>query len=293
MRNRLGTEFSFVGGMVGGRMWFEFVDLEADGSLVSDAHDASADDAERVELSRQRIIEFIESGGPLIATQPIVELATGRVFAHEALSRFPEVGWTTEEWFLEASAVGLGRELEASAIRAALAIVQRLPAGSALTINVSADSLCAPDILALFDQTFSSQLIVELTEHAAIQVSPTLGEALATIRAAGVQIAIDDVGSGYAGLQRIVRIQPEVLKLDRMLITGVSTDTVRQTLVEAMVWFCSRSGTTLVAEGVEEEADLDALRRLGVTHAQGYLLARPSLEFDPTRRPFRSSVGVG
>lgn len=252
-----------------------------------------AHEHDRTDLVRERVLAVVDAGGPLMVTQPIVELSSGTVFAFEALARFPDVGWTTDEWFDEASAVGLGPELEASAVRAALAIMPRLPAWSALAVNVSASSLCDPRVLALLTQRLPRRLIVELTEHAAIQESTALTEALAAVRAAGVRVAVDDAGSGYAGLHRIIRIQPEVLKLDRALVGGVAHDTARQTMVEAMAWFCGRTRSTLVAEGVEDDADLAVLRRLGVTHAQGYALGRPSLQFDSQHRLSPPTAGTG
>jgi EAL domain-containing protein (putative c-di-GMP-specific phosphodiesterase class I) len=147
-----------------------------------------------------------------------------------------------------------------------------------LAINVSASALLANSTIQtiLRDDAAGARLVLELSEHHSITQPEELSEVLADLRMAGVRIAIDDVGSGYAGLERIVLIAPEVLKLDRALIQGIADHSGRQALCEAMVGFAQRTGTLMIVEGVETDADLRTLRSLGVAHAQGFLLGRPS-----------------
>ncbi len=149
-----------------------------------------------------------------------MEISSGRTSGFEALSRFPGPDAAPPDtWFKEAEAVGLGDELEASAVRAALTLVPRLPAGLSLSVNVSARALCSsPEITRLVTGGDSARLVLELTEHAHVEDYDALLEALVRVRAAGVRIAVDDAGSGYAGLEHILRLQPEVLKLDRTLV---------------------------------------------------------------------------
>lgn len=119
--------------------------------------------------------------------------------------------------------------------------------------------------------------MVELTEHDDIEQHPELVGAFERLRGAGARIAADDAGSGYAGLAHILRLRPEVLKLDSALVCGIASDVGRQAMCEAMVGFTRRTGATLVAEGVETADDLATLRELDVPLAQGYLLGRPEL----------------
>lgn len=126
--------------------------------------------------------------------------------------------------------------------------------------------------------------MLELTEHHRIEGQQQLNAALDRVRQAGGRIAVDDAGSGYAGLQRILALRPEVLKLDRSLVHGVKGHLGQQAMCQAMVDFSRRMGADLVAEGVETEDDLLTLRGLGVSHAQGYLLGRPSLLADERDR---------
>lgn len=226
---------------------------------------------------RARFDAVMATGGPTIALQPIVEIATGRTSGYEALSRFPRFDdWTPDRWFREADLLGLGNALEASAVRAALSLLPRLPTRTSLSVNVSARALCSSDELTgLLVGPSSSRLVLELTEHAQVDDYDELLGALQTVRAAGVRVAVDDAGSGYAGLEHILRLQPEVLKLDRTLVDGVAHHLGRQAMCIAMVGFTQRMDTSLVAEGVETKEDLEVLAAVGVPLAQGYLLGRP------------------
>jgi EAL domain-containing protein (putative c-di-GMP-specific phosphodiesterase class I) len=228
---------------------------------------------------RETVRAVLANGGPAMAMQPIVRIASMEVTGYEALARFPgPPRWTPDRWFRHAEQVGLGATLEAAAVHAALQHVSCLPPGMSLNINVSARALLASRAIQnmLGDACHDARLVLELTEHESITQPEELCEALAGLRMAGVRIAVDDVGSGYAGLERIVSIGPEVLKLDRGLVDGVADHPGRRAMCEALVGFARSTDTQLIAEGVETEADLSALRALGVTHAQGFLLGRPS-----------------
>ena len=234
---------------------------------------------EAASLASSRILGVLAAGGPEIALQPIVDLRTDRVAGFEALARFPDdVSWTPDRWFAEAHVVRHGVGLEMAAVAAALRTIDRLPEDASLSVNVSAEALCASGAIpAIIADGPAERLVVELTEHQRVSWSDVLDARLATLRAAGARIAVDDAGSGYAGLEHILHLRPEVLKLDRVLVQGVAHHAGRRAMVEAMVQFTSRTDAQLVAEGVETEADLDVLRRLGVDLAQGFLLGRPTV----------------
>lgn len=229
---------------------------------------------------RARIHKVIMRGGPRIAMQPIVNLVTGDTYGYEALSRFPaHRDWTPDRWFREAGALGLGPALEGCALRVAFAQLDSLPAQIVLSVNVSAHALFEdPDIATMFTTSeHAARLVLELTEHDQVHDYGGLGDLLAPVRGAGVRVAVDDAGSGYAGLDHILQLRPEVLKLDRVLITGIAEHPGRQAMCEAMVDFTQKTGSMLVAEGVETGNELAALRDLGVVYAQGYYLGRPTV----------------
>ena len=243
-------------------------------------------------LAQERISKVLDEGSLQMALQPIVEIATLKVHGYEALARFPqEHGWSADRWFDAAANVGMGTVLESAAVHAALRLLPRIPLGLSLAVNVSAPALLASaSIPAMFAGPFARRLILELTEHQQIGDPERLNHALQRARAAGVRVAVDDAGSGYAGLERILSLNPEVLKLDRTLVQGIANHAGRQAMCEAMVRFTERTGGRLVAEGVETQEDLEALRARGVGHAQGYLLGRPVV-WGPDHVPAQSCQG--
>jgi EAL domain-containing protein (putative c-di-GMP-specific phosphodiesterase class I) len=163
---------------------------------------------------------------------------------------------------------------------AALERFETVPESVYLSVNAS------PDLLV--DQAFRrrltgsgaplDRLFVEITEHSRVADYPALNGAVASLREAGVRFAIDDTGAGYASLNHVLQLRPEVIKLDRALIDGVDTDPARRSLVTALVLLALESGASVTGEGVETADQLSALSTLGVDQAQGYLLARPSTD---------------
>jgi EAL domain-containing protein (putative c-di-GMP-specific phosphodiesterase class I) len=102
-----------------------------------------------------------------------------------------------------------------------------------------------------------------------------LVRALDGLRSQGVRVAVDDTGAGYAGLAHILRLRPDIIKLDIDLTRGIDADPVRRALAASLVAFGGDIGATITAEGIETGEELEALRTLGVTCGQGYYLARP------------------
>jgi EAL domain-containing protein (putative c-di-GMP-specific phosphodiesterase class I) len=119
------------------------------------------------------------------------------------------------------------------------------------------------------------RLVIEITEHAIVHDYRAIGNALAPIRKAGAQLAVDDAGAGYASFRHILHLHPEIIKLDMSLTRDVDTDTRRQALAAALTEFARRVGSRIVAEGVETAGELDMLRSIGPMFGQGYLFAKP------------------
>ncbi len=240
---------------------------------------ASVLDPRGLELlaARQRIESVLAEQRFEIALQPIFDLRDGSIFAVEALARFADQPYRAPDvWLAEAHAAGLGVQLEAALLRAALAHLARLPASVVLTVNAGPDALAGADIGALLDGVDASRIVVELTEHAAVEDYPLLAASLDRLRTAGVRLAIDDAGAGFASLMHILRLAPDFIKLDRQLIQGLDTDPAKRSLAASLMRFAEESGATIVAEGVETAAELRALEQLGVRHAQGFYLGRPA-----------------
>jgi EAL domain-containing protein (putative c-di-GMP-specific phosphodiesterase class I) len=225
--------------------------------------------------SRRDIEDVLASGDALAPVfQPIVELATGRVSGYEALSRFRSAtSRTVPVWFAQARRIGLGNQLQAKAISAALAVPHR-PPGRYLSINASPSALVSPDVLAELPSRLDD-LVIEITEQEPVEGGP-LQEVLTELRARGARLAVDDTGAGYAGLQRMLAIKPDLIKLDKALVTGLQHDPAKIALVEALVRFARRTNATICAEGIESAEELLTLADLDVLLGQGHLLGMPS-----------------
>jgi EAL domain-containing protein (putative c-di-GMP-specific phosphodiesterase class I) len=213
--------------------------------------------------------------------QPIVDLARARVAGYEALSRFPGTAGP-EVWFAAAADAGVAAELQALALVRALARVPDLPDGTFLSVNVGPHLLgTRPVQAALATRPDLHRVVVELTEHAPVDDLADLRVHVAALRARGAVVALDDTGSGWAGLQQLVALRPQLVKLDRSLVAGLDTDPVRTALVQVVGDLAGRIDAWLLAEGVETRAELAASCRLGVPLAQGWLLGRPAPGFAP------------
>src|SRR3954468_807082 len=207
--------------------------------------------------------------------QPLVELSTGRLIGFEALSRFnAEQQRSPDAWFNQAARCGRGLALEMAAIKAALASAHHRPPGTYLSLNFSPSALGSPKLMAILPKNMSD-IVVEVTEHELASEDGALEDGLAKMRARGARIAVDDAGAGYAGLNQVMRVQPDVIKLDRSLIEGVHSDSAKAALVEFFVMFARRVGAAVCTEGIETLEELRTLINLGVHYGQGYLLGRP------------------
>jgi PAS domain S-box-containing protein len=205
--------------------------------------------------------------------QPIVRLADRSVIGYEALTRFDDEV-TPDIRFAEAAALGCGVDLETACLQAAVAAEGELPAGTWLSVNASADMVLSgrmQEILGRVDRP----VVVELMEHLAVDDYESLRAAVESL-GPGVWLAVDDAGAGFAGLRHVAELRPHVVKLDVSIVRGVDGDPARQSLVAGMVHVARTSESHLVAEGVETEAEAEALGRLGVELAQGFLFARPA-----------------
>ncbi|MCU1461989.1 MAG: diguanylate phosphodiesterase [Acidimicrobiales bacterium] len=225
----------------------------------------------------ERIRSVLTDKPPHVQFQPIAHLRDGRVVGYEALARFSaQPRRSPDVWFGEAATVGLGTELELLAASNALAHVDELPAGAYLAVNVSPDTAAsAPFAAACREAASYDRLVIELTEHAPVADYPRLTRALSGLRADGVRLAIDDAGAGFASLRHVLRLRPDIIKLDIALTRGIDTDPVRQALATALISFAGEVGAVIVAEGVESRWEADALCDLGVEFGQGWHIARP------------------
>ena len=219
--------------------------------------------------------------------QPIADLRSGGIVGFEALARFTgEPVRPPNEWFEEAASVGCGAGLELAAARTALAALDQLAPDACLSLNISPATALDPGLLELLVHFPPDRIVLELTEHDPVEDYEPLVAVLQRLRTHGVRVAVDDAGSGYAGLRHVLRLRPDVLKLDVALVRDIDRDPDRRALATAMVAFASEIDAVVIAEGIETAGELATLRTLGVPLGQGYHLARPgSLPLTATMIP--------
>jgi EAL domain-containing protein (putative c-di-GMP-specific phosphodiesterase class I) len=238
--------------------------------------------AEKIDAIRSmsRISALLESQMLMTAFQPIYGLEEKNVVGVEALSRFvSDDGAAAELWFAEAAAVGLGANLEFSALGSAAAAAKVLPEHLFVSLNISPSSCLDPRLPELFEhiELPVSRVVLELTETVKDEEYAQFIAAINPLRDQGLRIAVDDTHSGAGALSRMVHLRPDFLKVGRNVIGDVDNDGLQRALCACLVDFAEQIGSTLVAEGIETVGELKVLTELGISAGQGYLLGRPSV----------------
>ncbi|BCJ49563.1 hypothetical protein Asp14428_10380 [Actinoplanes sp. NBRC 14428] len=220
--------------------------------------------------------EVIHSQAIQPTFQPVVRLEDGVVQAYEALARFDKAHFPNPaDAFAAATEAGVGVELELVALERAFAYLDEMPSGAWLSANLSVEALLTPEVCATLLAHASRGIAVELTEHTQVHDYPALVRVTERLRAAGVLIAVDDAGAGFASLSHILQLRPDIIKLDITLTRGIDQDPVRMALARSLVGFAEDIGAMLIAEGIETVSEHRKLRSLGVKLGQGFFMARP------------------
>ncbi|HWM10132.1 MAG TPA: response regulator [Solirubrobacteraceae bacterium] len=234
-------------------------------------------EALKLEQERRKRITAVLADEDMLAmhVQPVHDLDRREAVGFEALARFRTGAQRTPDvWFAEAARLGLHVDLELLAVRRALELLPLLPADAWLSVNAGPDTLMTDDLARLLLASEPERIIVELTEHAAVADYDALTARVDVLRHAGVRLAVDDCGAGFASLKHVSLLRPDFIKLDVSLCRDLR-DVVRSALVRALLAFGQEIDIAITAEGIESSDDLDALRRLGVRLGQGYFLGRP------------------
>lgn len=233
----------------------------------------------------QREIERLLAGGDGLQflVQPVCALGALEPVGVEALARFSGFRRHPPDWwFAEAAACGLGRALEVLAVQRALSLLDALPSRLYMAVNVSPSTAVSADLAEALHGVDLERVVLELTEHEPLGDCDALRRALAPLRRRGVRVAVDDLGSGKSDVLCLAQFRPDIVKLDRCLVTGVDFDPRKQTLVNAVRSYSESIGATVVAEGIETSDQLQALVGLGVRYGQGYFLGRPAAAGPPS-----------
>jgi EAL domain-containing protein (putative c-di-GMP-specific phosphodiesterase class I)/FixJ family two-component response regulator len=242
-------------------------------SILSVAAGPAIANRGRQAATRARLDLVLTEGAFHAVFQPIVTLEERHTVGFEALTRFAD-GVEPDIRFAEATASGLGLDYELAAIEAALQASADLAPDRFISLNASPALVLDTGRLGPVLASTDRHVVIELTEHARIDHYADLRAALVTL-GPHVSLAVDDAGAGYASLRHILELRPAFVKLDLSIVTGIEHDPVRQALVSALVYFAGKTGSELIAEGIETETEADVLRALGVSFGQGYLFGRP------------------
>jgi EAL domain-containing protein (putative c-di-GMP-specific phosphodiesterase class I) len=217
--------------------------------------------------------------------QPIMDLRRRTALGYEALSRGPagSVYQMPRRLFEMAERADLVFELDRKCRRRALASATKLPPSAMLFVNVYPSAMYDPEFqgaalvrLVEAQGLIPNRVVLEITEKAAIENYEIFADALGELIHLGFSIAVDDVGAGYSGLEKIAHLHPHYLKFDRELIRDIDSSFIRREMTRALKSFADSIGSEIIAEGVERQSELDTLIELGVPFGQGFLLGRPS-----------------
>jgi EAL domain-containing protein (putative c-di-GMP-specific phosphodiesterase class I)/CheY-like chemotaxis protein len=212
--------------------------------------------------------------GPDMVFQPVVELDTGHPVGFEALARFPSEQ-PPDQCFAEAWSLGLGVELELSAIDAAFEHFDLIGNDEFLAINVSPAVMLENQFYEAMMNHRRDRVVVEVTEHQPVDNYDDLKYVCKLLRGEGIHIAIDDAGAGYASLHHILMLAPDIIKIDISLTHDIDRDPVKRALASSLLQFSKETYATVIAEGIETSAELLSLKSLGVPWGQGFHIGRP------------------
>jgi EAL domain-containing protein (putative c-di-GMP-specific phosphodiesterase class I)/CheY-like chemotaxis protein len=214
-----------------------------------------------------------------MAFQPIVSHRRGRSIAYEALLRTDEETLKNPVAFL-AAAEQLQRVHELGrAIRVAVAEAAKdAPDDVRFFVNLHPTDLLDGELYQALSplSAIADRVVLEITERSALDCVTDIEKRIASLRALGFRIAVDDLGAGYSGLSCLTSLEPDIIKLDMSLVRNIDKDRRRQQVVLSLIELCGSLSMAVVVEGIETEAERETLVGLGADMMQGYLFARPA-----------------
>ena len=230
--------------------------------------------------------------------QPQIALETGRISGAEALIRWqhPEHGLLTPGEFVPIAEqsgliIPIGSWVVAEACRTLARWAETLPDGEHLTmgINLSGKQLIRPSLIADIESVLEetgvnpANIEMEITESILLDDVDRSIVVLERLKSLGLRLSLDDFGTGYSSLTYLRSFPIDVVKIDRSFVDGIGDDPDNAAIVRSVIDLASTLGLQCIAEGVETDSDLAALRSLGCDHAQGFLIAKPLSESDAAR----------
>jgi EAL domain-containing protein (putative c-di-GMP-specific phosphodiesterase class I) len=230
--------------------------------------------------------------------QPMMDLRSYEVLGWEALSRGPS-GTDNQaplNMFEAAERADLVFELDRHCRQTALASARNLPAGAKLFLNMFPASMWDPDLQGTgLIETLGrlglgpGRIVLEISEKYAIENYTLFVDAMKTFTDMGFEVAVDDVGAGHSGLEKIAHLNPRYLKLDMGLVKDIDTSFMRRETARIVKAFAAKADAAVIAEGIEREGELEVVKEMGIEYGQGYLLGRPA---DSFQAPTLARVGA-
>lgn len=237
------------------------------------------------ETGADQLLSLISQNRLSAVFQPILDFRSRSYFGFEGLIRGPQNTplHTPAALFDSANRQGLRLELERACHATVLRAFARMNLPGRLFLNLSpaalSDSHFAPNHMQLLLRQLNlppERIVIELTENQKIEDFSAIRDLLSAYRKTGYQIAIDDLGEGFANLRMWSEVRPEFIKIDRSLISGINQDKLKFMLVRSMQEIAEASGSRIIGEGMETPEELATVRSLGISYGQGYVIARPA-----------------
>lgn len=240
---------------------------------------------------RNRILDLVLDRQVTSVYEPIVTVESKTVFGYEALARGPKGSdlHAPLVMFGLAEEEDLVFELDCLCRTSGLKGAVGLPEGTKLFLNIRPTTLHDPNFRAerLIETLYECELsptdvVFEVSEQESIGSFEAFKEMRDYYRDFGFQFALDDMGAGYAGLEALVEISPDFIKVDRSFVSGIDQDPVRKTMLSALQTVSEKTNSRLIAEGLDTLEELETLGELGIEFGQGWLFGKPT--------PLRSDI---
>ena len=238
------------------------------------------------------LARLMREGALFPVFQPIADMKDGAIYGHEALIRGPEgTPWHGADALLQAARDEcLLLEMEIFCVFTALSRWGALNQPGRLFVNISADALIrmvqsrGANFLGKYVRDLgvpSRMVVLEITEHERVTDMDVMSHVVRELHAVGLSLALDDFGDGRSSLRLWSQIKPDIVKIDKYFTKNISSHADKLKTIQALLQIAEIFGTSLVAEGIEDAADLRVLRDLGITYGQGYFIGRPSSQVRP------------
>lgn len=225
------------------------------------------------------VVRLIEDDSLSMVYQPIVDIrawteSTPTIVGYESLARFPHS--TPPEWFDLAGSAGLGVDLEILALEAGIRGFSAMSQEPFLALNLSNSTLLSPQLPSALDGLDPGRVVLELSDTARIRSYEVTRRAVEALRERGVRLAVDDVGAGEIDMWHILRLEPEIIKIDRQLVADQQNVRRNAALIRGITTMARDLGIIVIAEALETEGEKQRLLELGVEFGQGYLFGKPA-----------------